>query len=225
VTRAAETWAEALAAWAIPPDILAEAPEDPWAYPVGHFIRAAEESLVRDTPSLHRALEALPVGGKVLDVGCGAGAASLPLAAHASVLVGVDESEGMLAVARSVVPRARVVRARLEDPLPVGPFDLVVSNPPYVANVEAATLPASVRDWEPPIALFSSRDGMSATQSIIREAAAVLEPGGLLALEIDSRRAALAAEFALADGHYHDVSVRLDLAGRERILLARRNPR
>jgi methylase of polypeptide subunit release factors len=50
----------------------------------------------------------------------------------------------------------------------------------------------------------------------------VLEAGGLLALEIDSRRASLAAELALADGHYRDVSVRLDLAGRERFLLARR---
>ena len=50
----------------------------------------------------------------------------------------------------------------------------------------------------------------------------ILESGGLLALEVDSRRAALAAEMALADGHYSDVTVRPDLAGRERILLARR---
>ncbi|MCI0345680.1 MAG: methyltransferase domain-containing protein, partial [Chloroflexi bacterium] len=96
MSRAAEGWAEALAAWAIPPEILADAPEDPWAYPVGHFIHAAEESLVRDTPSLHRALEGLPVGGTVLDVGCGAGAASLPLAQHVSALIGVDQSREML---------------------------------------------------------------------------------------------------------------------------------
>jgi methylase of polypeptide subunit release factors len=63
---------------------------------------------------------------------------------------------------------------------------------------------------------------MAATAYIIREAAAVLEPEGLLALEVDSRRASLAAELALADGRYRDVAVRLDLTGRERILLARR---
>jgi methylase of polypeptide subunit release factors len=50
----------------------------------------------------------------------------------------------------------------------------------------------------------------------------VLEPGGLLALEVDSRRASLAAELALADGRYRNVAVRLDLTGRERILVARR---
>jgi methylase of polypeptide subunit release factors len=50
----------------------------------------------------------------------------------------------------------------------------------------------------------------------------VLEPGGLLALEVDARRASLAAEAALATGRYRDVTVRLDLAGRERILLANR---
>jgi SAM-dependent methyltransferase len=96
VSRASVAWAEALASWAIPPDIIANAPEDPWAYPVGHFVRAAEEALVRDTPSLRRALQGLQVGGTVLDVGCGAGAASLPLAMHASQLTGVDESAAML---------------------------------------------------------------------------------------------------------------------------------
>ena len=63
---------------------------------------------------------------------------------------------------------------------------------------------------------------MAATAGIIRDAAGVLEPGGVLALEVDSRRASLAAELALADGRYRDVSVTLDLTGRERILLARR---
>ncbi|MGH2784138.1 MAG: class I SAM-dependent methyltransferase [Actinomycetota bacterium] len=93
---AADAWAEALASWAIPPEILAEAPEDPWAYPVGHFIRAVEDALVRETPSVRRALAGLPVGGTVLDVGCGAGAASLPLGQHAGAIVGVDQSGEML---------------------------------------------------------------------------------------------------------------------------------
>lgn len=96
MTGGSDAWAEALASWAIPPEILDAAPEDPWAYPVRHFVRAAEEAMVRETPSLRRALQALPVGGTVLDVGCGAGAASLPLAPPASSLTGVDQSREML---------------------------------------------------------------------------------------------------------------------------------
>jgi release factor glutamine methyltransferase len=99
---------------------------------------------------------------------------------------------------------------------------VVVSNPPYIAYDEAPELPPSVHDWEPPIALFSGAGGMAATSRIIRDAAHLLEPGGLLALEVDERRASLVAEQAMADGHYAHISVRLDLAGRERILLAPR---
>ena len=93
---AAAAWAEALASWAIPPEILAAAPEDPWAYPIAAFVRAADQAIGRDTPSYRRALEALPVGGSVLDVGCGAGAAGLPLVPPAAWIVGVDQSEQML---------------------------------------------------------------------------------------------------------------------------------
>jgi release factor glutamine methyltransferase len=79
-----------------------------------------------------------------------------------------------------------------------------------------------VRDWEPPIALFTGDRGLAATARLIREAASILEPGGLLAVEVDSRRAPLAAELAHADARYRDVAVRLDLTGRARILLATR---
>ena len=98
----------------------------------------------------------------------------------------------------------------------------VVSNPPYIAYEEGSELPAMVRDWEPSVALFSGPTGMDATVRLVREAAAVLEPGGLLAMEVDTRRAALVAECVAADGRYGDVGVRLDLTGRERFVLARR---
>ncbi len=96
MTAAAE-WAEHLASWAIPHEILDAAPADPWEYPVAHFARVADRPPDRRSPSYLRALEALPQSGSVLDVGCGAGAASLPLAPHAGRLVGLDESDGMLA--------------------------------------------------------------------------------------------------------------------------------
>lgn len=90
-------WREQLGAWAIPEEILARAPEPPWGFPTELFLRRAE--LIRlepETPSRRRAVEALPEGGTVLDVGAGAGAASLPLAPPAARIVAVDESEELL---------------------------------------------------------------------------------------------------------------------------------
>jgi release factor glutamine methyltransferase len=145
-------------------------------------------------------------------------------------VIATDVSRGALEVAATNAARlGGALRAQVEfragsllAPVRGERARVLVSNPPYIAYEEAPELPRAVRDWEPPIALFSAADGMAATAYIIREAAAVLEPEGLLALEVDSRRASLAAELALADGRYRDVAVRLDLTGRERILLARR---
>jgi release factor glutamine methyltransferase len=98
----------------------------------------------------------------------------------------------------------------------------VVSNPPYIAYDEMLELPAAVRDWEPSVALCCSGTGLDVTFGLVRDAAAVLEPGGVLALEVDVRRASLVAERVAADGRYAGVAVRLDLTGRERFVVARR---
>ncbi|HEX6965815.1 MAG TPA: peptide chain release factor N(5)-glutamine methyltransferase [Gemmatimonadaceae bacterium] len=171
-------------------------------------------------------------GGVAVDIGTGSGAIALSLASegHFERVIGTDVSLGALSVARRNAERlASVLRCPVEfrsgsllAPLGGARPSLIVSNPPYIAYGEAPELPPAVRDWEPPIALFSGEEGMAATARIIRDAAEVLESGGLLALEVDSRRASLAAELAMADGRYTRVSVRLDLAGRERILLATR---
>jgi hypothetical protein len=89
---AATRWKEALASWAIPDRILAQAPEDPWALPVALF-----ESKQSDiSPSHRRALESLTEGGDVLDVGAGRCAMSLPLRPPAQRIVAVDSSPAML---------------------------------------------------------------------------------------------------------------------------------
>jgi SAM-dependent methyltransferase len=90
-------WEEALQSLSIPPAILAAAPESPRGCDPDLFRRRAEFALRRDlSPSNRRALEALPVGGSVLDVGVGAGAASLPLAPRACLILGVDPAPDML---------------------------------------------------------------------------------------------------------------------------------
>jgi SAM-dependent methyltransferase len=130
---ALDDWGRALAAWAIPEEILASAPASPWGFPAEVFRRRAEAAATGEpaTPTTRRALEALPAGGTVLDVGCGAGATSLPLAGRASRIVGVDPSEEMLSAfvdgLASAGPEARTELGTWPDVAPlVGPVDVVV---------------------------------------------------------------------------------------------------
>ena len=125
-------WRAQLEAWAIPEEILAAAPESPWGFPVGLFRKRAERAGTgRQTPSNREAARWLPPGGSVLDVGAGAGAASLPLAGVAGRLVAVDESaamvEAFLAAATGAGARAEGVQGRWpEVAAQVGPADVVV---------------------------------------------------------------------------------------------------
>lgn len=92
---AEQHWAQELEGWAIPADILTKAPESPWGFPA-EFFKAPSEP--EDSPSRERALEALPQGGSVLDVGSGGGAAGLALIPPAAHLTAVDETPAMLAM-------------------------------------------------------------------------------------------------------------------------------
>jgi release factor glutamine methyltransferase len=171
-------------------------------------------------------------GGVVVDVGTGSGAIALAIASegHVERVIGTDVSQDALAVARSNVARcAHVLRAPVElragsllGPVDERPLRAVVSNPPYISWDERDALPRNVRDWEPAVALFSDAGGMALTARLIREAARALAPRGLLALEVDSRRASVAGELVATDGAYDEVQVVLDLTGRERFVVARR---
>lgn len=115
---AQDRWAAALSSWALPQEILDQAPESPWRLPPEAFAGAARAALeLPPTPTHERALEALPAGGLVVDVGAGAGAASLPLAARASRIVAVDQSSEMLRELLAIAPR-RVVVTTVEGTWP-----------------------------------------------------------------------------------------------------------
>jgi SAM-dependent methyltransferase len=97
ITRLLEDWRSDLAAWAIPEHITAAAAETPWVLPRQVFARRADrESGAPSGPSYDRAWAALDPPGSVLDVGAGAGAASLPLAGRTTSLTAVDSDTGML---------------------------------------------------------------------------------------------------------------------------------
>ena len=97
MTAAVERWAAALQGWGIPDEILRQAPQSPWIHPVASFRPSGTVHV--DTPSRHRALEAL-VGRRptVLDVGCGGGRAAFGLVPPATAVVGVDHQQSMLDV-------------------------------------------------------------------------------------------------------------------------------
>lgn len=212
----------------------------PFAYAVGraafrHLTLDVDERVLiprQETEMLVECILERARDGVAIDVGTGSGAIALALATEGSFdrVIATDISREALAVARRNVGRlASALRAPVElrhgsalRPVRGERVALLASNPPYIAYDEAVALPRSVRDWEPPIALFAARNGMAVISELIHGGAAVLEPGGLLALEVDARRASLAAELAMSDGRYRDVCVEKDLAGRERILLARR---
>jgi release factor glutamine methyltransferase len=166
--------------------------------------------------------------GRAVDVGTGSGCIALSLAQEGafSEVIGIDSSPSALALAglnrQLVQSRVHLVLGDLCAPLRPGTFDALISNPPYLTVGEYSSLDASVRDWEPALALVSGDDGMIATTRLLDEGRDVLRQGGWLALEVDCSRAAIAARIAGAYG-WGDVSVHTDLFGRERYLLARRS--
>ena len=212
----------------------------PFAYAVGrsafrHLTLQIDERVLiprQETELLVDEVLAREATGLAIDIGTGSGAIALALASEGKFdrVIGTDVSSGAVRVARANGERlANELTATVEwregsllAPVADERARVLVSNPPYISFDEAPTLPESVRDWEPPFALYSASGGMAITASIIRGAPDVLVAGGLLVMELDSRRASLAAELALASGRYRDVSVRFDLTGRERFLIARR---
>ena len=155
---------------------------------------------------------------RVLDVGTGSGAIALAIADEhpGARVVALDASEDALAVARANAERTglavELVRADLFDGLPAGPWDLVVSNPPYVGGDEIELLAPEVRDWEPRASLV----GEGATETVAVAALAVLRPGGALVLETAGGDAGRVAEHLRGLG-YVDVRATEDLAGRSRV--------
>jgi release factor glutamine methyltransferase len=100
-------------------------------------------------------------------------------------------------------------------------FEVVLSNPPYVATGEWKDLPQEVRAFEPHVALFSGPSGLEAQREIVDEAPRHLVADGLLALELAEQRAEEVAGWFAGAHEWSEVALLDDLAGRPRVLLAR----
>jgi len=168
---------------------------------------------------------------RVLDLGTGSGAIALSIAAEwpAAIVTATDASEESLAVARAnadacgLAARVRLMSGDWFEAIsPDDRFEVIVSNPPYIATGERDALEAQVREFEPEAALFSGETGLEALREIVDEAPRHLVGGGLLALELAESRAREVAGWLEGARDWGDVTLLDDLAGRPRCLLARR---
>ena len=163
---------------------------------------------------------------KLLDLGTGTGCillsclADMPMASG----VGADLSDAALAVAQEnadrlgLTKRARLIRSDWCAEVP-GRFDLIVSNPPYIATAEMANLARDVLDWEPLSALTPGGDGLAAYRIIAAQAPARLMEGGRLLLEIGPTQAGPVSALLAAQG-LQNIRILQDLDGRDRVVCA-----
>lgn len=171
---------------------------------------------------------------RVLDLCTGSGCVAAAIAHHlkSASVVAIDISEQAIAVARRNVEQLHLSsRISLEagdlfEPVSrmvdAQPFDLIVSNPPYIATGKIAGLDKSVKDYEPNLALDGGADGLSITRRILGGASQRLRPGGRLYVEIAYDQGASALDAARSQDQLEDVRVLKDSAGNDRVLTARR---
>ncbi len=169
---------------------------------------------------------------RVLDLGCGSGAIAIALAANAphARMVAADLSDDALEIAAhnavrlGLAPRIEFVRTDCFTPLDgagaLGRFDLIVANPPYIADAEIAALAPEVRDFEPRIALAGGADGLDFYRRIASGCDAHLTPAAAVIVEVGAGQAAPVAEIFRIAGRA-EITLARDLAGIDRVVRAR----
>ena len=167
---------------------------------------------------------------RIVDVGTGSGAIAVALAHKLpeAQITAIDLSAAALTVARGnaerngVAGRIRFVEGDLLAPVAGEQFEMVVSNPPYIAESDRASLSVEVRDYEPETALFAG-SGLDVYRRLIPDARSALAAGGFLALEIGYGQDEAVAEL-LAKAGFKQIEFTADLQGIPRVATARSGP-
>jgi release factor glutamine methyltransferase len=166
-------------------------------------------------------------GATVVDLCSGSGAIALSVAdeAEPGLVVAVERSAEALGFLRrnaQDVPSVRVEAGDVTDPDLLrelhGRVDVVLCNPPYVPD--ATPVPPEVADHDPAEAVFGGADGLSVIRPVIRLAAALLRPGGVVGIEHDDVHGSVVPDLLRADGRFTAVTAHLDLTGRPRFATA-----
>ncbi|MDQ8732054.1 peptide chain release factor N(5)-glutamine methyltransferase [Bradyrhizobium sp. LHD-71] len=166
---------------------------------------------------------------RIADIGTGSGAILLALLHElpSAIGIGTDISPGALRTATAnaeqlgIGARATFIESDYCEKL-AGPFDLIVSNPPYIVRADIATLAREVRDYDPRRALDGGSDGLVAYRAMARDIASLLEPGGAFALEVGKGQADEVAELMQLSGLHTIRPHRPDLAGIPRVVWGRK---
>lgn len=183
-----------------------------------------------DTETVVEAALAIMAGrppARIADLGTGSGALVLALASEwpQALCVGTDIDEDALRTARAnarrldLAERAKFVRCNFAAAL-AGPFDLIVSNPPYIPSAEIATLAPEVRDHDPRRALDGGADGLNAYRILIPQATALLAPAGVLIVEVGAGQSEPVARL-MRDAGLAGQLTRPDLGGIPRAVIGR----
>jgi len=168
---------------------------------------------------------------RIVDIGTGSGNLAIAIAKKhpGAKITAIDQSAEALAVAQAnavkhkVDERIRFLRGDLFAPLAAEErFDLVISNPPYIASAEIAELAVGVRDYEPRAALDGGPDGFAVFDRLIAEAKNFLEIGGHLVVEIGDPQEELARSHLGAHAEYELAATVHDFSGHPRVVMARR---
>jgi release factor glutamine methyltransferase len=165
---------------------------------------------------------------RIADIGTGSGAIALALAHYLpEVLVeATDASPAALAVAArnagrlGLAGRVRFLEGDLVTPISE-PVEALVANLPYVSDRDWADLPASVRDYEPAVALLGGEDGLAAYRRLLPQIGRVMSRGAVLALEMDPRQREGLTTLVQRHAGMLQVEVLRDLSGRDRVIFAR----
>ena len=189
--------------------------------------RPDTEIIVEETLDIYRNFNSLPV--RILDIGTGSGAIALALAyeiADAKV-VATDISQAALNLAKKNAASLGLHEkidfrpGNLFEPVD-GLFDIIVSNPPYIAATEYEELPLGVKFFEPRDALLAGVSGLEFYEKLISQATAYLKKNGWLLLEIGAKQEAGVRRILEATGNYDSIEMRRDYAGLPRVIKARR---
>jgi len=166
--------------------------------------------------------------GRALDLCTGSGCVAIAFAKHRTgwSMLGTDSSEEALQVAEDNALRVGNIwglawlRSNLFEELPPQRFDLITANPPYIPTAEIPQLDATIRNFEPQLALDGGPDGLDIIRRIVHEAPKWLEPNAALAIEIAFNQAAAVTELLNARG-FVDVACNKDYGSRDRVVSGR----